>query len=100
MIGGITTAPATTPTTNEACCRQGEAFTSWPVFKSCRLSFDMVATEKTIAVTNNEKATRADDPAEPRSIWAINIITNEAQIPAKIPTPESGLWEEPMRPAI
>src|SRR6201984_3866051 len=99
-MGGITTAPAKTPTTKEACCRQGVAFTSWPVFKSCRLSFDMVGTEKTIAVTNNEKATRADDPAEPRSIWATNIITNEAPITAKIQTPESGLLEEPVNTAV
>src|ERR1700747_3427562 len=99
-MGGITTAPAKTPTTKEACCRQGVAFTSWPVFKSCRLSFDMVGTEKTIAVTNNEKATRADDPADPRSTWAINIITNEAPMTAKMPTPERGLLEKQMSPAI
>ena len=41
------------------CWRIGDAPTSWPVFRSCRLSFEIVAQAKTIAVTNSANATSA-----------------------------------------
>ena len=50
-IGGMTTAPASTPTISAACCFHGVASTSWPVFRSCRLSLAMVATLSSTAVT-------------------------------------------------
>src|SRR5437763_9934468 len=40
------------------CWRIGEAPTSWPVLRSCRLSFEIVAQAKTIAVMKSAKATR------------------------------------------
>src|SRR6187397_695981 len=40
---GITAAPAPTPTISAICWRIGEAPTSCPVFRSCRLSFEIVA---------------------------------------------------------
>ena len=46
-----------TPTMSAICCRIGEAPTSWPVFRSCRLSFEIVAHAKTIAVTKSANAT-------------------------------------------
>ncbi len=55
----MTTAPKITPSTSATCCRHGVAPTSWPVFRSCRLSLEMVATPKMIAVTNKAKATSA-----------------------------------------
>ena len=40
-------APAATPTMSATCCRIGEARTSCPVLRSCRLSLEMVAQAKT-----------------------------------------------------
>ena len=56
---GITAAPAATPTMSAICWRIGDAPTSWPVFRSCRLSFEIVAQANTIAVTNSANATSA-----------------------------------------
>ena len=39
------------------CCRHGEAPTSWPVLRSCRLSFEIVAHANTMAVTKSANAT-------------------------------------------
>ena len=50
--GGMTMAPKTTPMTSATCCFHGVESTSWPVLRSWRLSFEMVATPKTTAVTN------------------------------------------------
>ena len=41
------------------CWRIGDAPTSWPVLRSCRLSFEIVAHAKTIDVTKSAKATSA-----------------------------------------
>ena len=41
--GGMTSEPKITPKTSATCCRHGVAPTSWPVFRSCRLSLEMVA---------------------------------------------------------
>src|SRR5580658_7605646 len=58
-MGGMITAPARTPSTRATCCFHGVASTSWPVFRSCRLLFAMVATANTMAVTNKANATSA-----------------------------------------
>ena len=49
--GGITSEPAMTPMISATCCFQGVASTSWPVFRSCKLSFEIVAMPKTTPVT-------------------------------------------------
>ena len=51
--GGITRAPKTTPITRATCCFHGVASTSWPVLRSCRLSFAIVAMQKTMAAVNS-----------------------------------------------
>src|SRR6202162_3649618 len=80
------------------CWRIGEAPTSWPVFRSCRLSFEIVAHAKTIAVTNSANATSA---------WRLSAVGDtasmitDAQITIdRMPTPEIGLFDAPMRPAM
>src|SRR5580698_4190073 len=98
-IGGMTSDPTMTPASNATCCFQGVAPTSWPVFKSCKLSFAIVATHNRIAVTNNEYATSACPSAttfEPASASS----NNDAPITARIAKPETGLFEEPINPAI
>ena len=49
--GGITRLPKTTPMTSATCCFHGVAPTSSPVFRSWRLSLEMVATPNTMPVT-------------------------------------------------
>jgi len=51
--GPITSEPKITPMISATCCFHGVAPTSWPVLRSCRLSLEMVAIEKTIAVVNS-----------------------------------------------
>ncbi len=53
------TAPASTPTISAICCAQGAAPTSWPVFRSCRLSLEVVAAAKTMESVNSAKAISA-----------------------------------------
>ena len=45
----MTTEPKRTPIMRATCCFQGVAPTSWPVFKSWRLSFEIVAMPKIMA---------------------------------------------------
>ena len=51
--GGMISEPKTTPMTRATCCFHGVAPTSWPVLRSCRLSFAMVAMQNTIADVNS-----------------------------------------------
>ena len=51
--GGMISAPKTTPMTSATCCFHGVAPTSWPVLRSCRLSFAIVAMQKTTAEVNS-----------------------------------------------
>src|SRR6185295_235779 len=95
---GITDAPAATPTMSAICWRIGEAPTSWPVFKSCKLSFEIVAHAKTIAVTKSAKATSAG---------RVSVVGDTAKTSTdaqstidRMPTPEIGLLEAPISPAI
>ena len=93
------TAPKTTPSTSATCCRHGVASTSWPVFKSCRLLFEIVATPNTTAVTNNAKAT-SDLDASPLACGKIMARISEMPTTDRMPTPEIGLFDAPIRPAI
>ncbi len=80
------------------CWRIGEAPTSWPVFRSCRLSFEIVAQAKTIAVTKSAKATSAGRVSVVGGTASTSI---DAQITIdRMPTPEIGLFEAPMSPAM
>ena len=75
----------------------GVAPTSWPVFRSWRLSFEMVAIENTIAIVNSAYAVsawrRRDRSVEQRQQHA-------APSTARMPTPDTGLFDAPMRPAM
>ena len=94
----MTAAPAPTPTISAICWRIGEAPTSWPVLRSCRLSFEIVAHAKTIAVMNSANATSAGRVA---SVGVTAITSSDAQITIdRIPTPEIGLFDAPIRPAM
>ena len=98
-ITGITAEPATTPITRATCWRHGVASTSWPVFRSWRLSFEMTATAKTMPVINSAKATIEGSAGMPKSCIAPSIRTDATRM-ARMPTPETGLFDEPIRPAI
>ena len=82
------------------CCRHGVAPTSWPVLRSCRLSLAMVATPKMIAVTNKAKATRLCDASTPISRPKMATRISEMPSTVRMPTPDTGLFEAPIRPAI
>src|SRR5439155_24214128 len=95
---GITDAPAATPTMSATCCRIGEAPTNWPVLRSCKLSFEIVAQANTIAVTKSAKATSAGRVS---GVGDMATTSTDAQMTIdRIPTPEIGLFDAPMRPAI
>ncbi len=59
----------------------------------------MVATEKTIEVTKRAKATRAGRPAGPTA-WLAPTSSREMPMTARMPTPERGLFDEPISPAM
>ena len=80
------------------CCRRGEAPTSCPVFRSCRLSFEIVAHANTIDVTNSANATSTGRVA---SVGVIATASVDAQSTIdRMPTPEIGLFDAPMSPAM
>ena len=96
----MTTEPNSTPMISATCCRHGVAPTSWPVFRSWRLSLAMVATPKMIAVTNKAKATRLCDAV--RSDLRAEQAARISEMPStvRMPTPETGLFDAPIRPAM
>ena len=98
-IGGMTRDPKITPRTNATCCRHGVASTNWPVFRSWRLLFEIVATPNTIAVTNRANATSALE-ASPLTPGKSKARISEMPTTARMPTPEMGLLDAPIRPAI
>ena len=87
---GITAAPAATPTMSAICWRMGDAPTSWPVFRSCRLSFEIVAHAKTIAVMKRAKATRAGLVSGDGE--TASVKTDAQRTIERMPTPEMGLF--------
>lgn len=91
--------PNATPITNATCCFHGVAPTSWPVLRSCRLSLEMVATPKVMAAANSVNATSAVDcplSARPKT----TLINTAAMRTVRMPTPEIGLFDEPISPAM
>ena len=89
---------APTPTMSAICCRIGEAPTSCPVLRSCRLSLEIVAHANTIAVTNSAKAISACELSGEGERKVARIVAKETI--DRIPTPEMGLFDAPMSPAM
>src|SRR5215813_6076847 len=90
-IDGMTAAPAPTPTMSAICCRIGDAPTSCPVLRSCKLSFEIVAHANTIAVMKRAKATRAGRVV---SVGGTAITNADAhRTTDRMPTPEIGLFD-------
>lgn len=98
-IGGITSAPTATPATSAICCRHGVASTSWPVLRSCKLSFEIVATQSSTAVTNSAYAIICGTPGAP-ALRAIASTTSDAPSTERIASPETGLFDDPIKPAM
>jgi hypothetical protein len=62
------------------------------------LSFEIVAQAKTIAVTNSANATSA---CRVSTVGDTASVTSDAQTTMdRMPTPDSGLFDAPMRPAM
>ena len=80
------------------CWRHGDAPTSWPVFRSCRLSLEIVAQAKTIAVMNSANATIAC--CTPAALACTSVRTTANVTMPRMPTPEIGLFDAPMSPAM
>ncbi len=60
----------------------------------------MVATANTTAVTKSAKATRAGAPWGPTARLTPTSMSRETPMTARIPMPDSGLFEEPISPAM
>lgn len=93
-------APKTTPMIRATCCFHGVAPTSWPVLRSWRLSFEIVAIQNTIADVNSVYAISAvfSSVVEPRPCtarMATAVMTTTSR-----PTPDTGEFDEPIRPAM
>lgn len=101
--GEITTAPATQPISRATCWRHGVAPTSQPVFRSCRLSLEMVATASTAVVVKIASAMpslpASGEPGRPRSAPTASS-RSDTSVMAMMPTPEIGLVDEPTSPAM
>ena len=59
----------------------------------------MTATAKTMAVTIRAKATTEGSAGRPL-IPSTTSISRDAMTMARMPTPETGLFDEPIRPAM
>src|SRR3954467_1263127 len=76
----------------------GDAPTSCPVFRSWRLSLEIVAHANTIAVTKSARATSAWRVA---AVGETASANTDAQMTIdRMPTPEIGLFDAPIRPAM
>jgi len=63
------------------------------------LSFEMTATAKTMAVTIRAKAITEGSAGTP-AMASTPSISREAMMMARMPTPDTGLFDEPIRPAM
>src|ERR1700692_3749701 len=91
----MTAALATTPTQSITCWRQGVAPTSCPALRSCRLYPATAAALHTTAPMNTTAtAPIADLPP------TIHMRTREANRMVQIVMPETGLFDDPTRPAM
>ena len=95
MTGAITAALAITPTQSITCCRQGVAPTSCPALRSCKLSPATAAALQTTA----PMSTTATAPIEELPP-TIHISTSEANKMVQMVMPDTGLFEDPTRPAM
>jgi hypothetical protein len=89
-----------TPMMSATCCRHGVAPTSCPVLRSCRLSFEIVATLMTIAVTNSANATSAAVEVRIAGPCVSASSSSEAPRTVRIARPDTGEFDEPIRPAM
>src|SRR5438876_9511032 len=86
--------------TSATCCFHGVASSNWPVLRSCRLLFAIAATLKITAVVKSAKAIR-DLPASGDTYgFTPNTRSNAAPITTKMPMPDNGLLDEPIKPAM
>ena len=60
----------------------------------------MVATANTTEVTNNAKATSPLPASGDAWVWMPATSNNAATITTRMPTPDSGLFDEPISPAM
>ncbi|CFE02976.1 Uncharacterised protein [Bordetella pertussis] len=99
----MTAAPTTQPISSATCWRQGVAPTSQPVLRSCRLSFEMEATATTAEVVKIARAMPICSPcgvaSRPSPRWMASMSSDTSTI-ATMPTPEIGLVDEPISPAM
>ena len=80
------------------CWRIGDAPTSWPVLRSCRLSFEIVAQANTIDVMNSANATSA---VRLSAVGGTATTRIDAQSTIdRMPMPEIGLFDAPISPAM
>jgi hypothetical protein len=63
------------------------------------LSFEIVATQRSTAVTKSAYAISSDGAVTPANL-AITSSISDAPITTRIAKPETGLFEEPIRPAM
>ena len=86
--------------TSATCCFQGVASTSCPVLRSCRLLFAIAATLKMTAVVKRANAIRALFASGETYGFTPRTSSNAAPITTRMPMPESGLLDEPIKPAM
>ena len=89
-----------TPITSATCCFHGVAPTSWPVLRSCRLLFAIAATLKITAVVKSANAI-SDLPASADTYGFMpNTSSKAAPMTTRMPMPDNGLLDEPIKPAM
>ena len=95
ITGAMTAALASTPIPSMTCWRQGVAPTSCPAFKSCRLSPATAAALHTTAPMNTTAtAPMLDLPP------TIHISTSDANRMVQMVMQDTGLFDDPTRPAM
>src|SRR5215468_7786939 len=96
----MTNAPAITPKMSATCCFHGVASTSCPVLRSCKLLLAIAATLITTAVVKSANAMSDLLASGPTYGFTPMTSSNAAPITTKMPMPDNGLFEEPIKPAI
>ena len=91
----MTAALASAPIASMTCWRHGVAPSSWPALRSCRLSPATAAAEQ---VTAPIRIAATGPTSEPRPRKA-SSTSDENRI-VEMVIPETGLFDEPTRPAM
>ncbi len=94
--GAITNAHETAPIASITCCRHGVAPTIWPALRSWRLSPATAAAQQTTAPI----MIAAIGPSGAAAARAAAISTSDANRIVAIVMPDTGLFDEPTRPAM